>query len=408
MLPFEPKETRNGRGGPPETGEKFNVEKRGIRLKDGDLVYFAAGKGGVITEFSFSAVWRKPVRCAGKPAKSGEFFPSELWPFHPDRKTISPAELLFGFVKDSKGVQDDDDTKTPRALASRVRFSAAVVGRRNGANTLLGEVPLKILDSPKPPCPALYFKPRGNGVPAFIGKMDLDAAKHEAQGRKYYLHQPSGDRPWETRDGEKDKKQKTRINPIAARQVFIFHVDFENLSNEELGLLLFALAPSPEFQHKIGMGKAIGLGSIQLTPVGLFEVDREVRYTPEGLKGARYHNARIAQNASSEDWPARYVFEKEAARTATVGGIEALREPFLRSANTRIRKAIELVGDPRYIKAPVLPPMVEGQDPESETFKWFVVNERERAQFLRPLTNRQDLPLLTQLSGEARDKKPRY
>jgi CRISPR-associated protein (TIGR03986 family) len=410
LLPFEPRDTRPGR-----ESKSTPKAQRLILLKKGDLVYFGVDERGTINEISFSAIWRKTVRNGTDSAKASEFFPAELSPFSHTRGTVSPAELLFGFVEDVKGRPAPPPPAKPRqalALASRVRTSAALP---SGPVRLLDEVTLKVLDAPKPPCPSLYFKPRGNPNGEFIPKMKLDARLHEAQGRKFYLHQPPQTEPWRSvskKAGpdakEVNKDQQCRINPIAAGQSFYFHLDFDNLSDAEIGLLLYSLSPSERFLHKIGMGKGIGLGSVRISPMALLRVDRARRYTPEGLAGPRYHQALLAPAALAH-WDGPYAAEKLAASSAPASDLLPIRDAFRNGMNPNIRQAIELIGDPANVKAPVLPPLIQGQtDPELETFKWFVANETglvDRAadreipaqkQFLRPLVNRRDLPVFIQ------------
>ncbi len=148
------------------------------------------------------------------------------------------------------------------------------------------EVRLKILGSPKQPCPVMYFKPQ-TGQGGYIAKRSLNPAQHMPQGRKWYLHAKGSadDRPWETKHPQESQNQKNLVRPIRGGKQFFFHVDFDNLSDEELGLLLYALEPDGKFHHKVGMGKPLGLGSVKAEVVGHFEIDRIQRYSLAGLRG---------------------------------------------------------------------------------------------------------------------------
>jgi CRISPR-associated protein (TIGR03986 family) len=77
---------------------------------------------------------------------------------------------------------------------------------------------------------------------------------------------------------EKTKAQYTIIKPIKRNIKFKSRIRFENLTKEELGALLFVLDLPENHYHKIGMGKPLGLGSIEIKP-SLFIVDRKKRYT---------------------------------------------------------------------------------------------------------------------------------
>ncbi len=54
-------------------------------------------------------------------------------------------------------------------------------------------------------------------------------------------------------------------------------IRFENLSQAEIGALLFSLDLPGGCYHKLGMGKPLGLGSVKITP-RLFLSDRKKRY----------------------------------------------------------------------------------------------------------------------------------
>jgi CRISPR-associated protein (TIGR03986 family) len=80
---------------------------------------------------------------------------------------------------------------------------------------------------------------------------------------------------------EKNKKQyatqHTVVKAIKAGCVFNGRIRFENLTNEELGALLFALQLPDGCFHKLGMGKPLGLGSVFIKSE-LHLSDRHNRY----------------------------------------------------------------------------------------------------------------------------------
>lgn len=89
--------------------------------------------------------------------------------------------------------------------------------------------------------------------------------------------------PCLTENGEVklNSTQHTRIEPVKANKSFTFRIYFENLSNVELGALLWALEPQGDtqkkYRHKLGMGKPLGMGSIELVPT-LHITNRKQRY----------------------------------------------------------------------------------------------------------------------------------
>lgn len=81
----------------------------------------------------------------------------------------------------------------------------------------------------------------------------------------------------------KEKKitlpQNTLIKALKQNEnTFTGRIRFENLSDEELGALIFALDLPPSCCHKIGMGKSLGLGTIKVEITNLHLSDRKNRY----------------------------------------------------------------------------------------------------------------------------------
>lgn len=71
--------------------------------------------------------------------------------------------------------------------------------------------------------------------------------------------------------------QHTMIKALLPGNQFIGRIRFENLANIELGALLFVLDLPQNCCHKIGMGKPLGLGSVEIKPK-LHISDRLERY----------------------------------------------------------------------------------------------------------------------------------
>jgi CRISPR-associated protein (TIGR03986 family) len=419
-LPFEPKGTR-------ERGKEKYLEPRA-----GDMVYFDVNDRGVVTEISYSAIWRRRVDdpLSRKAATAWAFFEKEQRPFYrrpaagtePEekRETISLSEQLLGFAEEFVSGKEPAHEAAPNpqgglALASRLLFADGLLAE--GTGEFEAPVLLRILDSPKLPCPSLYFKAK-DGRGAYFLKRDLSPAKCAPQGRKWYLHaktQP-GQEPWRTRKPNDGLTQKSIVEPLKAGQSFFFHIDFDNLSNEELGLLLYAIEPDARFHHKIGMGKPLGLGTVKLEIMGLFPIDRPKRYSLEGLRSGRYGGAEWTEVGRAAKagiaWPSRYEAEKSAPEAPT-GTMAKAREQLTESKliPPDIHAALTLLGN--YAAAPLATtvhyPTVAGQpDPEADHYKWFVFNDglKERGrgmtpagQYLKPLTRQtKALPDLEEMS----------
>jgi len=393
ILPYEPRDTRPNRG------------RDKLQLRSGDLVYFRVERnaGRVAAEIALSSNWRSRVEKTTDGTKAAarvhDFFrraDEELVPFQPGRRRVTPAELVFGFVEDRP--EKKPEMELP-AIAGRVRFSA---GRLENAptnpDTVLeaNECTLKILGSPKPPSPALYFRKRIIPNHQYIAKGELSLSDHLPQGRKFYLHATESqisEQFWRTNierdDGvyKANLKQKLRVRPIRQTTTFLFHIDYTNLTNYELGMILYALEPSTDFQHKLGLGKPYGLGSVKVEVAAVCEVDRQRRYSAEGFGQSRYHRAWRKAGESLAG------YKCEMSAPLTEGFTEgSIRDVFVRAMNPVIRRAIEVIGAPRQANDPrVHYPLCGDQGQranEHETFQWFVWNEDSGRNALEPLDAR--------------------
>lgn len=231
---------------------------------------------------------------------------------------------------------------------------------------------LKILSSPKPPSPSFYLQPRKGPVRA-TSKAELAQAPDQYQwrGRKAYLHalrdaaqrvrplnslgrpDPNGLPPWKSHPTDaataaQTVKQKVRVTPLAAGNRFEFTVRFANLSLAELESLCAALRPDEHFQHKIGMGKPIGLGSAKVDLTQLRICDRSARYR-------------------------QFEFSSPAAVSEADPVILAQRH--MARSDPAVRRALQLIGNPDQVKYPVHYPQVQGKNIEGENFTWFVTND---------------------------------
>ncbi|MCL5673513.1 MAG: RAMP superfamily CRISPR-associated protein [Deltaproteobacteria bacterium] len=110
-------------------------------------------------------------------------------------------------------------------------------------------------------------------IPFLINKLKHYNDDADIRGNKLYWHKDLEDWKTETFNEKMDKK----IRPINQGAKFKGKIRFDNLSDIELGALLFAVDLPEHYAHKIGMGKPIGLGSIRIN-AKLYLSDRQKRY----------------------------------------------------------------------------------------------------------------------------------
>jgi CRISPR/Cas system CSM-associated protein Csm3 (group 7 of RAMP superfamily) len=121
----------------------------------------------------------------------------------------------------------------------------------------------------------------------------------QVRGRKFYFHRPLGPR----QTAVKNEFNKT-IEALRPGALFEFKVDYTNLTEDELALLVFALALENPMRHKFGMGKPLGLGSAELTIIEWKKHDLLARYTAFGTGTTSL--ASTALNTEVDIWRQKY------------------------------------------------------------------------------------------------------
>ncbi|PID56982.1 TIGR03986 family CRISPR-associated RAMP protein [candidate division KSB3 bacterium] len=186
--------------------------------------------------------------------KIGDHIPDKL----KDQDRIDFAEAIFG--------------SNDMEFAGRVFFEDATLDKGQ-EDVLMGEGTPRILSSPKPTTFQHYLVQRSDD----IKQLNHYNSRIDIRGNKLYWHKPGAaedDTLWkeepsvlkELKEKKKEDTQHTVINPVKPETTFTGRIRFENLSDAELGALLFALDLPNGCRHKLGMGKSLGLGSIKVTP----------------------------------------------------------------------------------------------------------------------------------------------
>jgi CRISPR/Cas system CSM-associated protein Csm3 (group 7 of RAMP superfamily) len=116
-----------------------------------------------------------------------------------------------------------------------------------------------------------------------------DSGGKKIAGRKFYYHQ--GPTP-EFSVAEPNNRTVIIDEVAPPGTVFRFELRIEDLDREELGKLLLALELCDELAHKIGLGKAIGLGSCCI------HIDREASRV--GASAGRYKS--LQGKGADTDW----------------------------------------------------------------------------------------------------------
>lgn len=225
--------------------EKLKIYRVGVPC------FYIINKQNKVTSFGHTGMFRLAYE-----KTIGEHIPSELQ----DKAKIDIAEAIFGNEKTfaGRGFFEDAFLQEP----TEDDYEEVFISK-----TLLG---------PKPTTFQHYVVQTDNNLVNPPKNLAHYNSPNAIRGNKLYWHKSA---EWK-KDNQSDFNPKIdiKIRPIKSGRTFIGNVRFENLTDIELGALLFALELPSNCCHKLGMGKPLGLGSVKITPI-LMLSDRKTRYT---------------------------------------------------------------------------------------------------------------------------------
>lgn len=184
------------------------------------------------------------------------------------------AESIFGVIDEKKQVE----------RAGKVYFEDLFMTKGQE----LPEKRTQILGSPKPTSFQLYLEQPHRVKTHKEDLVHWDTPDAKIRGNKNYWHRitsNNANQPYSwvqsnaqnTNDRDNSIRNQDPIKAVKEGSVFTGRIRFDNLSQEELGVLLCALNLPGGCCHKIGMGKPLGLGSIRVE-AELSLINRKERY----------------------------------------------------------------------------------------------------------------------------------
>ena len=235
---------------PPKDRENFYIDE----LKEGDTIIFEVDEKGKIKNFSFSEIPRLRYKMS----------PLDLVPkeFHPcTTENLCFACRMFGTTGDnSENKSKEKKEEKTVAMISKVFISdALLVNEKNG--NMEDKVTLNPLGEPHPSLASFYLE-----------KGTYDNQTSQIRGRKFYWHHKdkikagTGYRSYlESIKNQGDNKNVvSTIHFLKPLQSFEFEISFKNLTDEELGILIYSLELEKDLLHKFGKAKAFGFGSCEV------------------------------------------------------------------------------------------------------------------------------------------------
>lgn len=170
--------------------------------------------------------------------------------------SLDYCKSLFGFTTDKESYR------------SRLSFQEAVIDK----NTAEGKKETMVLGEPKPTSYLDYLTGRNGEAATYRGDFSLRGMK------QYWLHE----KPSRAAAGNNDNVG-SNLYPYPQGTSFTGRIRFTNLSEEELGMLLWSLLLEKDSQQNIGKGKPYGYGRISVSLKHLNILNPDALYSSDSL-----------------------------------------------------------------------------------------------------------------------------
>ncbi|KKD34785.1 CRISPR-associated protein [Limnoraphis robusta CS-951] len=292
----------------------------GVLQEDHPVFYYHDGKSETVGFFGQSPNFRIPYSPEGNGHATTvlDFIPKNLR----ELALIDLADAIFGWVK-----QESESEKLPQD------FLKQRAGRVCVTDGLYESNQNGIWYSETPVTPQILSEPKPSYFPHYLVQPNADQLelKHYAsepiektviRGHKLYW-QKGSDPDFKLPPPKKvigsppkvSDTQTTLIKPVNKGVTFKFDIHFENLSDVELGALLWVLdiAQNDNYRLSLGMGKPLGLGAVKIEPI-LYLSNRKKRY--ENLfdsKNSYWQKGETETNKDISDYVSKfenYMLEK--------------------------------------------------------------------------------------------------
>ena len=228
-------------------------------LEKGDPLLFQQKDVKIAEHLAFSEIPRLRYKFSPLDLVPEEFRPSD------SLKKLSFSERLFGTTGDTTK-KDEEKKDELVALSGRVFFEDAKNYKP------------EMIDNGNPVTLKAFGEPHPTLITFYLDNIEKNYNENKGvsiRGRKFYWHHKEKiGKPFsEYRKSVEMPKDKNGQNKFAynsslelmdINNEFEFNVNFENLTDEELGVLIYAIELEDGLLHKIGKGKAFGFGSCKI------------------------------------------------------------------------------------------------------------------------------------------------
>jgi CRISPR-associated protein (TIGR03986 family) len=383
-------------------------DKSAVEFKEGTLCYVELEDDADLqTLHSSDIVALQPVTISRRlyDTEPEKLLPKSLHPAQ-TKQELSPADRVFGWVN-----QNGQGSYKGNLRVHSVECQTS----KSQAISEFGDlgVPLAILGEPKPAQTRFYCAEDKEGTPIKQGQSKehgYSGKKRGLRGRKAYPHHrdlPDGYWKKPTRDrtevemnghyqeyrrpkGEKERDSQNRsitawVNPGTE---FAFDIDVTNLSDVELGALLWLLSLPDHHYHRLGGGKPLGFGSVK---VQINENSTDLRLGEDWKQF--YRTLQITEGDKKQDYLNCVAKYKQATQELYGKGKSFESISFISAFCT----AAAGFDDGHPIHYPRIDQKI---DPDGKNYEWFTNNEGGDQWSLPSLERDHGLPLKSRSQGK--------
>jgi CRISPR-associated protein (TIGR03986 family) len=286
---------------------------------------------------------------------------------HPaiNMEELSPADRVFGWV--------NQETKGKGAYKGNLRIHSVHCASDDSNQTFDGAgLPLAILGQPKPQQARFYAAKNREGDALEVGVKKEEGYGTEAKGlrgRKVYPHHrlPINAQEY-SQTGRSDQNRSIRAW-VKPETEFKFDIDITNLSDVELGGLLWLLSLPENHYHRLGGGKPFGFGSVSLA------IDWGKTDLRNG-QGWKEFYSELSLVSTSDNETAKQTIQSFKNQVVAVYGNNSFQNVKFIKAFCTSAKGFDDSKPVHYPRLDRVP------NADSNIFEWFVENESTRGQRL--------------------------
>lgn len=269
-----------------EKEENFFTLPKALGEENGKPIFYGEFKGKVY--LGFTPYFRIPYDKSLKEGIADKYI---------NNQDLSYCDSIFGFTNKPYGESGKVSYKGRISVED-----AQYVGKININSPIEEKDSYRvILGEPHGTCFTNYLKQDSGAKGKDL--VTYNSEKFEIGGIKNYWQK---DYLEYTLQGKADSKVETNLIPVKIGSKFTCKIHFNNVSKEELGLLLWSLKVDEKATENIGMGKPFGFGRVELNNINVQVEDLKQKYMSMSMDFYKDVDKKECIEKYKEDFKSRF------------------------------------------------------------------------------------------------------